>query len=213
MAIRESLTVPSERNAPPNCPSCERPTVPTRRMVLEASVDDIPLECMTPGCPDFGRRWTLSDLTRGDGEVTARPSWDDQHMEIARITSRRATCDRSHVGCVLVVNNRIVSSGYNGSFAGADHCDDVGHHMVDGRCTRTVHAEMNAIADAARRGVSVEGATAYITRLPCAMCLKLLIASGVVRVVCDTVIKPQYIQEAEWLARTGGVTLEYPEPE
>jgi len=171
---------------------------------------------MNPGCVRFGSRWTKDQLEAehlGADPSNIRPSWDNQFMEIARITARRATCDRSHVGCVLVVERRIVSTGYNGSFPGAVHCDEVGHHMVDGRCTRTVHAEMNAVADAARRGVSIEGATAYLTREPCPMCLKLLIAAGIFRVVCDEVIKPSYLPELEWLAEEGQVDLVYPQPD
>ena len=212
------LEVPSKTEAPPTCPSCSRPLSGVRDasvLLAATSPDDLLVECMTPGCPRFGSRWTKAQLEAehlaGEREA-ARPSWDDQFMDIAKITARRATCDRSHVGCVLAVDARIVSTGYNGSFSEADHCDQGGHHMVGDppRCTRTVHAEMNAVADAARRGVSVEGATAYVTREPCTMCLKLLIAAGVERVVCAEVIKASYLPELEWLAEEGGIDLEYP---
>jgi dCMP deaminase len=205
------------------CPGCEIATRPIRDAAVSLitnsgpwNPEEVLVECMTSGCPHFGSRWKYGELRLIlEGQETPdifRPSWDDQFLEIARITARRATCDRSHVGCVLVVDSRIVSSGYNGAFAGADHCDQVGHYMVDGRCARTVHAEANAVADAARRGVSVKGGTAYLTRLPCTPCLKLLISAGIVRIVCAEVLKPQYIEEAEWFAREAGIALEYPDP-
>lgn len=106
-------------------------------------------------------------------------------MSIADLVSRRSTCDRAHVGCVLTINNRIISTGYNGSLSGLDHCDDVGHLMVEGHCVRTVHAEGNALADAARRGVATVGSTCYCTHSPCVSCLKLLVASGVTRIVFE----------------------------
>lgn len=114
-----------------------------------------------------------------------RPSLDDVFMEVARTFSRRATCDRAHVGCVLVVSGRIVSTGYNGSLPGAPHCVEEGHLMLDGHCVRTVHAEMNSLADAARRGASVDGATAFCTHEPCAYCAKALLAAGIRRIVYD----------------------------
>jgi dCMP deaminase len=101
-------------------------------------------------------------------------------MRIAWEISRRATCDRLHVGCVIVDNDRsILATGYNGSVVGRDHCDDAGHDLVNGHCVRTVHAEQNAIAQAARRGTALSGAIAYVTAYPCWPCAKLLANSGV----------------------------------
>jgi dCMP deaminase len=114
-----------------------------------------------------------------------RPSWDTHWMQIATLTAARSTCPRASVGCVLCIANRIVSTGYNGAIAGTAHCTDVGCNMHDGHCLRTVHAEANAIADAARRGVAVAGATAYVTHLPCINCAKLLVSAGVQRIVWD----------------------------
>jgi dCMP deaminase len=114
-----------------------------------------------------------------------RKSWADYFLGIAQAVSERATCDRLHVGCVLVETDTkvILATGYNGSVRGAPHCDDVGHDMDHGHCVRTVHAEGNAIAQAASRGISVAGATAYLTARPCWPCCKLLLNSGIVRIV------------------------------
>lgn len=112
-----------------------------------------------------------------------RPSWDSFFMDIATRTATRATCDRKHVGALLVVDKRMIAAGYNGSIAGLYHCDDVGHDMHETHCVRTVHAEANAVADAARRGVATAGATAYVTALPCWPCFKLLAQAGIRAVV------------------------------
>lgn len=114
-----------------------------------------------------------------------RPAWDTYFMQLARMAASRGTCDRAAVGCILTIDKRIVSTGYNGSPAGVSHCDDIGHLLVNGHCIRTVHAEANAIADAARRGVAIAGATAYVTHAPCRTCAMLLVSAGVVRVVFD----------------------------
>jgi dCMP deaminase len=87
------------------------------------------------------------------------------------------------VGCVLVLDKRILTTGFNGSPAGQDHCDEIGHLMVDGHCVRTIHAETNAIIQAALHGVSTRGATCYVTHLPCINCTKALINAGVARIV------------------------------
>jgi dCMP deaminase len=112
-----------------------------------------------------------------------RPTWDEYFLDIAFSVAERSTCDRAHVGAVLVRDKRILATGYNGSPAGLPHCDEVGHLMVDGHCVRTLHAEQNAIIQAALHGVSSEGATAYVTHQPCLTCAKMLINAGVKRVV------------------------------
>lgn len=112
-----------------------------------------------------------------------RKSWDAYFMDIAREVATRATCDRKHVGCVLVLGKHIIATGYNGSIAGLSHCDEVGHMMVNGHCERTSHAEANAIVQAARHGVSTDGSTAYITASPCWTCFKLMGSAGVKRIV------------------------------
>ncbi len=115
--------------------------------------------------------------------MTRRPPWDTHFLRLAALTAERSTCPRAAVGCVLTFNNRIISTGYNGAPSGMAHCTDAGCTMHDGHCLRTVHAEANAIADAARRGVMVEGAIAYITHAPCIHCAKLLVSAGVQRIV------------------------------
>ena len=112
-----------------------------------------------------------------------RVSWDVYFMRIAREAATRATCERKRVGCVLVRDKAILATGYNGSLRGLAHCDDAGHLMVDGHCVRTVHAEANAVAQAARNGARLDGATAYATAFPCFACFKLLAQAGVVRIV------------------------------
>jgi len=108
-----------------------------------------------------------------------RLSWDEYHMAFAKVASERATCDRKHVGAVIVQGNRIIATGYNGSVAGLPHCDDAGHDMIEGHCVRTIHAEMNALAQAARFGVSVYGATIYTTASPCWHCFRVLVNTGI----------------------------------
>lgn len=113
-----------------------------------------------------------------------RPSLELTLMEVARTWSLRSTCTRRSVGCVVASpEGHTLATGYNGSAPGAPHCCDVGCLVVDGHCVRTTHAEANAIAQAARRGVVLDGATVYVTAHPCPRCLGLLIAAGVVRVV------------------------------
>lgn len=112
-----------------------------------------------------------------------RPSWDEYFLNIAQVVASRSTCPRRAVGAVLVRDRQILSTGYNGSPRGLPHCTDVGCLMRDGHCVRTSHAEMNAIAQAALHGVAVKGATVYCTDKPCLICTKLLINSGIQRIV------------------------------
>ncbi len=121
-----------------------------------------------------------------------RPSWDEYFISIAELAGTRSTCDRGRSGCVIVRDRRILCTGYIGSPAGLNHCDDIGHemHMVtneDGttsrHCIRTTHAEQNAIANAARLGIALDGATLYVHMTPCYICAKILINAGIKRVV------------------------------
>ncbi|BET68929.1 ComE operon protein 2 [Opitutales bacterium ASA1] len=109
----------------------------------------------------------------------ARPSWDDYFMGMAFLISTRSVCERLRVGCVIVSTgeqkNRVIAAGYNGFLPGTPHRSRV----RDGHEQATVHAEQNAIADAARRGISVEGCIAYVTHYPCINCAKILAAAGI----------------------------------
>ncbi len=123
-----------------------------------------------------------------------RPTWDEYFMNITRIVGTRATCDRGRSGCVIVRDKRILVTGYVGSPVGLEHCDEVGHEMSkfigdDGRqsehCTRTIHAEQNAIAQAAQMGIAINNSTLYCKMTPCYTCAKLIINAGVRRVVAE----------------------------
>lgn len=112
-----------------------------------------------------------------------RIDWDPYFLQIASVAATRSTCDRLHVGCVLVRNKVVIATGYNGSVRGLDHCDEFGHDIEDDHCQRTVHAESNAIAQAAREGARTSQATAYVTHAPCWPCFKLLVNAGIERIV------------------------------
>jgi dCMP deaminase len=114
----------------------------------------------------------LHNLTKESGK---RLNWDEYFMCMAVLTSIRSSCERLHVGCVLTKNNRVVSAGYNGFLSGAPHRSIV----RDNHEQCTVHAEQNSITDSAKRGVSLEGCTAYVTHYPCLNCAKLLVSSGI----------------------------------
>ena len=107
-----------------------------------------------------------------------RPSWDEYFKEIVQVTAKRSPCDRLQVGCLLVKDNRIVSQGYNGFLPGCEHQSI----MRDGHEQATVHAEQNAISDCAKRGVSCEDCTAYITHYPCIICCRILLAAGIKKI-------------------------------
>ena len=112
-----------------------------------------------------------------------RPQWDDYFMDIAFTVAQRSTCDRAHVGAVIERDKRILTTGYNGAPSGLAHCGEVGHLMIDGHCLRTLHAEQNAIIQAALHGVTIQGATCYVTHQPCINCAKMIINAGIRRVV------------------------------
>jgi dCMP deaminase len=112
--------------------------------------------------------------------MTDRPDWDPYWLSTAYGVASRATCLRKKVGAIIVKDNRLLTAGYNGSLSGQPHCTEAGCEMENGHCIRTVHAEVNAIADAARRGVSVEGGTMYSTITPCRPCRMVAISAGIV---------------------------------
>ena len=107
--------------------------------------------------------------------MNKRPSWEEYFSSLTHLTAQRSPCQRLQVGCILVNDNRIIAQGYNGYLPGAKH----EQKLRDGHEMATVHAEQNAIADCAKRGVSCAGATAYITHYPCINCMKILCASGI----------------------------------
>ena len=108
-----------------------------------------------------------------------RVSWETYFMNIAREVATRSTCNRKHVGAVIVRDKTILSTGYNGSIKGLPHCDEAGHEMVEGHCVRTTHAEANAIVQAAKNGVKIDSAEIYVTASPCYNCFKLIANSGI----------------------------------
>lgn len=112
-----------------------------------------------------------------------RLSWDEYFLKLAVLVSERATCPRLHCGCVLVKDKNIIATGYNGSIPGDEHCEDVGCLIVDNHCIRTVHAEQNAIFQAAKLGNSLIGAKSYITSPPCLNCAKSLVMSGINEII------------------------------
>ena len=108
-----------------------------------------------------------------------RVSWEEYFMNIAKQVASRSTCDRKHVGAVIVRDKTILSTGYNGSIRGMPHCDEVGHMIENGHCVATIHAEANAILQAAKNGVRIEGAELYITASPCWTCFKMVANAGI----------------------------------
>lgn len=151
-----------------------------------------------------------------ENESYKRPSWDEYFMEIANTVAKRATCDRGRSGCVIARDKQLLVSGYVGSPKGLPHCDEVGHQMkktihedgnITQHCVRTVHAEQNAICQAAKLGISLQGATLYCRMTPCRTCAMLIINCGIVRVICEK--KYHTGAESEEMFKLAGVTLEY----
>lgn len=149
-------------------------------------------------------------------EKYVRPSWDEYFIEIANTVAKRATCDRGRSGCVIVCNRQILVSGYVGSPIGMPHCDEVGHQMkktihedgsITNHCVRTVHAEQNAICQAAKLGISLNGATLYCRMTPCRICAMLIINCGITRVVCER--KYHAGSESEEMFLQAGVNIEF----
>lgn len=135
-----------------------------------------------------------------------RPSWDDYFMAVVKIIAARGTCDRLYAGSVLVKDNRIIATGYNGSPAGLPHCDEKGHLLEEGHCVRTIHGEHNSLLQAARQGAtSTEGSTMYTKYSPCIHCAKYIIACGIKRIVVGKVYRnPQALE----LLKEAGVKAE-----
>ncbi len=120
---------------------------------------------------------------KGETRVDPRVSWDEYFMNIATVVASRSTCPRKYVGSVIVREKTILSTGYNGSIRGMPHCSDVGHMMENDHCVATIHAESNAILQAAKNGVMIDGATVYVTASPCWSCFKQIANAGIRRIV------------------------------
>jgi dCMP deaminase len=149
-------------------------------------------------------------------EIYIRPTWDEYFMEVARTIAKRATCDRGRSGCVIARDRQLLVTGYVGSPVGLPHCDEVGHLMkkvihdddtISQHCMRTVHAEQNAICQAAKLGVAINRATLYCKMTPCRTCAMLIINSGIERVVCEK--KYHRGSESEQMFKDAGIQLEY----
>ncbi len=148
--------------------------------------------------------------------ANSRPSWDEYFIEIMHAAAKRATCDRGRSACVFVKNKQILVTGYVGSPVGFPHCDDIGHLLkkvinedgtVSEHCMRTVHAEQNAICQAAKIGTPLKGSTVYVTMTPCRTCAMLLINIGVKRVVAEK--KYHAGQESEEMFKKAGIKLDF----
>jgi len=148
--------------------------------------------------------------------IHIRPSWDEYFIKLADTVAQRATCDRGRSGCVITKDRQILVTGYVGSPKGLPHCDEVGHLFkkvihedgsVTQHCVRTVHAEQNAITQAARRGIALDGGTLYCRMTPCRTCAMLIINCGIVRVVCEK--KYHAGAETEEMFKQVGIELNY----
>jgi len=146
--------------------------------------------------------------------MSERPSWDQYFMTITRQVAERSTCLRAKVGAVIVRDKNILATGYNGAPAGLPHCTDVGCLIyrsttpsgdVEENCFRCIHAEMNAIAQAAKNGASIRDAAVYVTHTPCIQCFKVLINTGIKRIVYD---KPYKLHTLDELLRFSDVTMD-----
>ena len=139
-----------------------------------------------------------------DNKPIVRAGWDDYFMNIARVVASRSTCDRKLVGAVIVRDKTILSTGYNGSVRKLEHCDEIGHMMENDHCVATIHGEANAILQAAKNGVCIDGATIYTTASPCWTCFKMIANSGIRRICFGEFYRDQRIFE---IAKKVGIEL------
>jgi len=139
-----------------------------------------------------------------------RVSWDQYFMNIAAVTASRSTCPRKFVGAVIVRDRTILSTGYNGSIRGMPHCSEVGHMMENGHCVATIHAEANAIIQAAKNGVNIEGGDVYVTASPCWNCFKQIANAGIKRIVFGEFYRDERIFS---VAETLGINLVHIPPQ
>lgn len=128
-----------------------------------------------------------------ENKKNKRASWPEYFMGIAKQVATRSTCDRKHVGAVIVRDKTILSTGYNGSIRGMPHCDEAGHDMENGHCVATIHAEANAVLQAAKNGVCIDGAELYISASPCWNCFKMLANAGIKKIYYGEFYKDERI--------------------
>ncbi|MEI6757467.1 MAG: dCMP deaminase family protein [Chlorobium sp.] len=161
----------------------------------------------TTGCCCKGEEGSSSPVPE------KRLGWHEYFMSVAHLISRRATCTRAHIGAVVVRDHNILSTGYNGAPSGLPHCNDINCRIyrsthpdgtVEENCVNTIHAEINAIVQAAKNGVSIRDADIYITSSPCIHCLKVLINVGIKTIYYDNPYKIEHIDE---LLRLSGIRL------
>lgn len=114
--------------------------------------------------------------------MVKRPEWNEYFGEITKQVALRSTCVRKKVGAIIVKDKNIISTGYNGSIRGLEHCETIGCLMNEGHCTRTIHAEANAIIQAAKHGLMIDRAEIYISASPCFNCFKLIANSGIKKI-------------------------------
>jgi dCMP deaminase len=124
-----------------------------------------------------------------------RVSWEVYFMNIAKEVGTRSTCNRKHIGAVIVRGKTILATGYNGSIRGLAHCDEAGHEMDNTHCVRTIHAEANAIVQSARHGVRIEDSEIYITASPCYDCFKMIANVGIRKIYFGEFYRDERIME------------------
>lgn len=136
--------------------------------------------------------------------MNERPSWDQYFLTITRQVAERSTCKRAKVGAVIVRDKNILATGYNGAPAGLAHCTEVGCLIYESKtpsgeieenCYRTIHAEINAIAQAAKNGVSIRDAAIYVTHTPCIHCMKVLINTGIMQIFYERDYKANTVRD------------------
>ena len=156
----------------------------------------------------------IKKKSKNEAMKRKRPDWDEYFISLIQEVAKRATCDRGRSGALIARNNRILSTGYVGSPPGLPHCDEIGHLMkkmvdedgtVREHCVRTIHAEQNAIIQAAKYGPSIEGSTIYCKMEPCRVCAMMIISAGIKRIVCMR--KYHAAQETREMFKRAGIEL------
>lgn len=130
--------------------------------------------------------------------MTTRPDWDQYFIDMCDLVASRSTCSRKHVGAVLTSqDHRVLSTGYNGSIPGLEHCNENNHLLENNHCIRTIHAEVNSITQAARNGISTKDSVLYCNTQPCWNCLKVILSAGIIEVVYRDEYKSDQIRNVQ----------------